>query len=294
MSLALIIFYRISVILAEASSGSSDLTVILFYTYNMESQSGRKDNPLKNECVSYSLDDLSAFIEHQANLDESLHELAVMASDILKTQNCSIMLLKEEEETGEATLRVFAHSGFLPDVAHQEAVKVKEGISGYVVASGQPLFVENIDKSEFSSIKRGRYKSAGFVAVPIIINEKVIGVINANTPVDRANIDKRDLELLKIIALLIGKSVQIIQLQGLLKSRYIQYALVQEKSADAVKIPVSAQQSPERIAKILAKTFYAEMSRAGFGSDHMLTAATEIISLLGDTLKKHSDRLKRE
>ena len=259
----------------------------------MGSITGKKEKPVEHECVSYSLADLSTFIEQQPNIDECLQELAVMAANILKIQNCSIMLVKEEEATGEAVLRVFAHSGYLPDISHQEAMKIKDGISGYVVASGQPLCVENIDKSQFSSLKKGRYKSKSFVAVPVIIQDKVVGVINANTPLDRANMGRRDLELLTVIALLIGKSIQIIQLQGLLKSKYAQYALAHENSAEGTKIPVSANQSPEKIAKILAKTFYAEMSKAGFGADHILTTATEIISLLGDKLKMHSRRHNR-
>lgn len=254
----------------------------------------KKKEPVKDEGLNRALAGLSEFIEQQTNLDECLQDLAVMAANILRTQNCSIMLIKDEEAPGEITLRVFAHSGYLPDAAHREAVKIKEGISGYVVSSGQPLFVENIDRSPFSTQKRGRYKSKGFVAVPIVIHEKVIGVINANTPIDRPNIDRRDLELLTVIALLIGKSIQVIRLQGLLKSRYLQYALAHDESAGGgPRIPVSAHQSPEKIAKILAKTFYAEMARAGFGADHMLTTATEIISLLSEKLEKHKERFDR-
>lgn len=253
----------------------------------------KKKEPKNDERLPNALAELSEFIEQQTSLDECLQDLAVMAANILKTQNCSIMLIKDEEAPGEITLRVFAHSGYLPDEAHREAVKIKEGISGYVVSSGEPLLIENIDKSPFSARKRGRYKSKGFVAVPIVIHDKVIGVINANTPLNRPNIDRRDLELLTVIALLIGKSIQVIRLQGLLKSRYLQYALAHEESVGGPRIPVSAHQSPEKIAKILAKTFYAEMARAGFGADHMLTTATEIISLLSEKLEKHKERFDR-
>jgi hypothetical protein len=46
-------------------------------------------------------------------------------------------------------------------------------------------------------------------------------------------------------------------------------------------------------ARILAKTFYAEMSKAEFGPDHMLITATEIISLLSYKVKLHKERLKK-
>jgi L-methionine (R)-S-oxide reductase len=248
---------------------------------------------VKNEDLTHKLVDLSAFIEQQTNLDDSLHELAAMAANILNVENCSIMLLKDEGNTQEFTLRVFAHSGFLPESAHREATKIKEGISGYVVATGNSLFVEDIDKSEFSKLKRGRYKSKGFIAVPILINDKVIGVINANTPNNRPNVCKKDLELLNIIALLISKSIQLIQLQSLLNSKYAQFALAQEKDSHNSNVILSISQNPGKIARILAKTFYSEMSKAGFGPDHMISTATEILSLLSDKLKMHSRRHNR-
>jgi hypothetical protein len=46
-------------------------------------------------------------------------------------------------------------------------------------------------------------------------------------------------------------------------------------------------------AKILAKTFYAEMSKAWFGLAHMLTTPTEIVSLLSHKVKMHKERPKK-
>lgn len=250
----------------------------------------KNKNLVKYQALSYKLIDLTDFLEHQKSLDECLQDLVIIAAKILQTQNCSIMLLKDDEDTGEMTLRVFAHSGYLPDVSHQEARKIKESISGYIVSTGEALFIEDIDRSKFSHLKRGRYTSKGFIAVPIRIHDKVIGVINANTPLNRSNIERKDLELLTTIALLIGKSIQVIQLQNLLRSKYAQYAIGQVRGTS---LSVSVHQSPDKIAKILAKTFYNEMSKAGFGPDHMLTTATEIVSLLSDKLKKHRNRLSR-
>jgi GAF domain-containing protein len=129
-----------------------------------------------------------------------------------------------KKDSGEIALRVFAHSGYLPDRAHQEAVKIKQGVSGYVASTGKSLLVENIDKSDFAPLKRGRYKSRGFIAAPIKLHDTVVGVINANTPIGRRNIDRRDLELLIVIALLIGKTIEVNQLQNLLQSQYVHRA----------------------------------------------------------------------
>jgi L-methionine (R)-S-oxide reductase len=250
---------------------------------------------MKNEDTTRLLVDLSAFLEKQPNLDVCLRDLAVMAANILNMENCSVMLLREEEEDGnEHRLRIFAHSGALPESAHREAMKIKEGISGYVVATGEPLFVEDIEHSRFAALKRGRYKSKGFISAPILVNKKAVGVINANTPRNRSNVRREDLELLGIIALLISKSIQLIHLQGLLNSKYAQFALaLEEKDLRSGNVGMAMSQDPDKMAKLLAKTFYNEMAKAGFGADHMISVATEILSLLTDRLHKHSQRHTR-
>ncbi len=239
------------------------------------------------------LQTLSFFMERHPSLDDCLDELAVMASHLLNTENCSIMLLRNDENEGDISLRIFAHSGHLPKEAYSEAKKLKEGISGHVAATGESIFVEDIDQSQFAPLKRGRYKSKGFMAVPIKVREKVIGVINANTPKKKPNIERKDLELLSVIALLIGKSIQVIELQNLLESRYAQMVLASSRGREGANLRVSIHQSPDKIAKILARSFFTEMLKAGFGPDHMISTATEIISLLNERLNKHGDRFRR-
>jgi signal transduction protein with GAF and PtsI domain len=229
-----------------------------------------------SEDLTYKLHHLSAFIESQVSLDANLHELVLMAANIMQVQNCSIMLLKDEEDVADITLRVFAHSGHLSEVASREAMKIKEGIAGHVVTTGRPLFIEDIDRSKYAPLKRGNYNSKGFISVPIIIHEKVAGVINANTPKRKPALTKKDFELLEVVSLLIGKSIQVIQLQNLLRSRYVQFAIVKEKEMNEVPFC----HSNDELAKILARTFYSEMIKAGFAPDHMITTATEILTLL--------------
>jgi hypothetical protein len=59
-------------------------------------------------------------------------------------------------------------------------------------------------------------------------------------------------------------------------------------------VSLSLTKEPGKVAKLLAKTFYHEMARAGFGPDHMLTTATEILSLLNEKLDKHKNRKERQ
>lgn len=235
---------------------------------------------------------LASFLEQQQSLDQCLSGLLSQASAILKCRTCSLMLFKEEGPPGDFTLRLFAKHGYLPPVASCEAVKVKEGIAGYVAASGEPLLVADITHSPFlAQARRPDDPERGFVSIPVVIGGKVVGVLNVSHPADGRTLGREDLDLASFIAILIGKSIQVIQLQNLLRSRYLQSALAQggEKAfAD------SASYAPAKLSRILAKSFYREMAQAGFGSDHIVSAATEILSQLNENLAKHKNRAGRD
>jgi len=59
-------------------------------------------------------------------------------------------------------------------------------------------------------------------------------------------------------------------------------------------VALSLSKAPGKVAKLLAKTFYHEMVKAGFGPDHMITTATEILSLLSKRLDKHKVRREKQ
>jgi hypothetical protein len=85
----------------------------------------------------------------------------------------------------------------------------------------------------------------------------------------------------------------VVQLQNLLKSRFAQLALAKESEALAGAMIPSGQDSG-KVAKFVARTFYRELTKAGFGAEQIIDTATEIISLLGAQVRSHSSRSKRQ
>jgi GAF domain-containing protein len=238
---------------------------------------------------------LASFLEQQKNLDQSLSTLVEQTAGIIKSDTCSIMLFKEEEAPGNFSLRISAQHGKLRPGASREAVKLQTGIAGHVAVTGKPLMVENIEASPFSrNARRPEDPDKGFICVPIVISDKVIGVLNISNPKDGRLFTVEDLNLAVFIAILTGKSIQLIQLQNLLRSRYIQLAIAREADSTWQGGLAAVSHDPAKISKILAKSFYKEMAAAGFGSDHIITAATEIISQLNQNLDKHKSHLERK
>jgi hypothetical protein len=68
-----------------------------------------------------------------------------------------------------------------------------------------------------------------------------------------------------------------------------------KRSTDQTIGDIVAQsiQNPSQLSKLLARSFYREMTRAGFDFNQIIGAATEIISELASNVRKHSDRNNR-
>ena len=239
-----------------------------------------RDLDFLNELV-----DLSVFLDDQNSLEASLQQLAAMVADLLATENCSIMLLKEDQQQHDVALRVVAHHGYLPDAAYRETAPLNQGIAGRVAGRREPLLISNIASSSYAASAHRR-EPGGFISVPILIGSKLIGVLNLSKPRDSRIFNQEDLKIASIVALVVGKSIQVFRLQRLLHSNFIQLALTRETQSTSRKTLTEITHHSERMTKILAKTFFREMQEAGFGTDHILTAATEIISLLNTDLAR--------
>jgi L-methionine (R)-S-oxide reductase len=234
------------------------------------------------------LHDLAGFLESEGTLEDNLRRLAETAAAMMKTERCSIMLLAEgDSETPK--LKLMASVGDMPEAAWQESPAIGEGIAGEVVRRGEALFLEDIRDSEFSG--RARKEAGGsMIAAPIWVKDRLVGVINLSGTQDGRTFDGEDLQLLEIIALFSGRTIQVVQLQNLLESRFAQIALAESAAKSAV---LQGDVQPEQVAKIVAKTFYKEMTRAGFSPNQIIQTATEIISELTDSLGKHKRRAEK-
>lgn len=217
------------------------------------------------------------------------HQVA-LAAGLVGAASCSLMLVGEQAE-GEACMSIHAHYGPLPDAALQAAIRRGEGISGRVLASGNALLVADIRESELAILaRRGPGLGRSLMCVPIRIEGRIVGVINAASGKDAAPFDDAALCLLQLVALFLARYLQARHLRHLLDSRFAQLALLQdtetETETDTALEARLAYHDPERVAKILARSFFREMQRAGFGSAQILSAASELIGQLNRDIQR--------
>lgn len=238
------------------------------------------------------LQNLSSFLE-KGNLNNNLAQLAEMTATILSAKNCSIMLLNEGK-SDNLLMNVCASYGPMPAAAYKELIGKGEGIAGYVIATGKSFLIEDINHSEFAKLaRRPSEPGKSLISSPITISGLIVGVVNISGHMCDRAFNLVDLNLLNVVALFIGKSIQAIQLQSILNSRFAQLALAQEAQSNTDASLGSVFHNPDKVAKIYAKSFYKEMTRGGFGSNQIISAASEIISQLSDNLQQHSKRIKR-
>jgi L-methionine (R)-S-oxide reductase len=238
------------------------------------------------------LQDLSQFLS-TGTLDENLREQARMTAALVGADSCSIMLLQGEDAP---RMGVAAHFGPLPPAAWGSSLAPGEGIAGLVLASGKSLLVEDILDSPFAHLAhRADDPRRSLMLAPITIDGKTVGIVNVCAPHDSAPFTEVALHMLDVIALVIGKSVQVMQLQAILNSRFTQLALLQEvQGRVGTDLASTAYQNPDQVARIMAKSLFREMTRAGFGSAQIIAAASEIIGQLNGSLQRLSVHAARQ
>ncbi len=210
--------------------------------------------------------------ESQGSMAECLDELAELTARILRAKGCTILLLSEDE-VAQAGLHDAAGFGPAPTPP--------------VIPDTQWPIPLAPPAAATAGIVRGGHGDMESMVSTIMLHQRIIGVIHASSPLQESGFGKDDLDLLGILTPLIAKSIQVIQLQNILKSRFTQIALSKSSESAIAALLSGVMPNPNQVARILAKSFYREMLNAGFNVTQVISAATEVISELTASLRKH-------
>ena len=115
-----------------------------------------------------------------SNLSELLDFFVGLVSEELGVERVSLMLL--DEKKGE--IRIVAARGLDAEVVGKVRLKVGEGIAGWVAKEGKPVLVKDVMTDPRVSRSLDSTHSKSFISapmvfsIPILLQEKVLGVIN--------------------------------------------------------------------------------------------------------------------
>jgi diguanylate cyclase (GGDEF)-like protein len=138
--------------------------------------------------------DFSKSIASVLDKEKLLHTILEKSLELLKAEQGSLMLV--DSETSE--LVVEARKTVDDAVKEKMRLKKGEGVAGIVLESGGSLLVEDIESDpRVSQQSRAHYKTKSFVSVPIKVEGRVTGVLNATDKIEGNIFNKDDLELIQ-------------------------------------------------------------------------------------------------
>jgi transcriptional regulator with GAF, ATPase, and Fis domain len=106
-------------------------------------------------------------------------------------ERCSLMLLDPHGES----LRIAAQSGIDPVVAGRVKVRVGQGIAGWVAHNRKPLYVRVKDEvPPVQRLVKESYNSDSFICVPLVFNNRLLGVLNLSNKRDGEPFEAIDLD----------------------------------------------------------------------------------------------------
>ncbi len=136
-----------------------------------------------------------------ASSGNDLQELFAQILDSIvhsaEVEVASLMLVQDD-----GCLQIASARGLPERIVSNTRVASGEGVSGHVLATGEPVLVANIEQdSRFNSLKGGmKYKNQSLLSVPIYVRDEMVGVINVNNKKSGESFDLEDQDLLVAIA----------------------------------------------------------------------------------------------
>lgn len=162
--------------------------------------------------------------------DELTQSIIDSACKLIRSDTGSLMLLNHE--TSELTIT--ASRGLAPEVVQTTRLKSGEGVAGRVVQTGKAIFVEDIETDvRFMRTNGAQYNSHSFISVPLRVKNRIIGVLNVNSPEAYRKFEERDVRLLTILADQAAITLENIELYDNLQNFYLEMVQTLARAIDA-------------------------------------------------------------
>src|ERR1700724_4499935 len=109
------------------------------------------------------------------DLDTTLRRVAELVRKVIDYEIFAILLVNEKAQD----LRIRFQVGYAREVAERVKIKIGEGVTGQAAKRGEAILVDDVSKHPeyISGAPDGRSE----LAIPLIVKNKVIGVLNLET-----------------------------------------------------------------------------------------------------------------
>jgi len=233
---------------------------------------------LSDKTVSRLREEFSRF-SPEGSVKECLDALSGVIARVLCAKGCSIVILAECD-ISQTALHNGPQFGPLPELLANKKPVI---YAAAVTEPSPPL--------DYAHEVHGTTES---MVSAIVLQGKIVGVIHASLSLEPGGFKEDDLYLFSLLTPLVTKSIQVIQLQSILNSRFAQLAIAQSNDSTIKELLNGIMQNPNQFARMLARSFYREMLHAGFSANQIVFVATELISELSSSLKKRGAKYRKQ
>ncbi|MGC8927487.1 MAG: HD domain-containing phosphohydrolase [Myxococcota bacterium] len=140
-----------------------------------------------------SLYESVAILNSSLKLEEVLNRTISIAREVLNLDNCAVLLF----DSKEGVLRISRAIGYDENIINTFKVKPGVGISGWVFEHKEGVVISNVQKDP--RYIKGVSGAISEMAVPLIVDDNVIGVLDAESKRENAFLDE-DFMMFKIFA----------------------------------------------------------------------------------------------
>ena len=226
--------------------------------------------------------EFARILEGSHDGDTRWPRLASVITEMVSAQCCWI-LLRQDDEVGGLVVHSCGSEGPLSSVALRDLSK-QDATFREALATTKSGRVELADESA-TACRRVEVAGAVIVSVPICIEDARIGTIHVRSAKTGVALSDRHIDTLRLSAFLIGKSLHLSRLQRILRSRFAQLAMMHGSAGSRMQVVQEVVKHPMGVGRLVAKSFYREMTNAGLCSNEIIAIASEIISQLSASLR---------
>lgn len=186
----------------------------------------------KSSYKSYidTLSKISTAITSDLYLEDVLKLIVTLTANVMKAKICALWLL--DQKTQE--LKIRATQSMSREYLKERSIKVGEGIVGLVAKEKKPMVIPDVSK-DIRYKEKTLAKKEGLVSmlsVPMMVKNKVIGVINCYTTTPY-KFSKSDIDLLSTVANQAAVAIENTEL--LVKTKVVQEELEARKKIERAK-----------------------------------------------------------
>ncbi len=219
------------------------------------------------------------------DLDGLLQTAARMLAENLSLQRCVITWLAEDRVTMWVRAK-YSRNGFSHAAPNMETASgvAEEGYHyGVLEAAFEP-----------GSEQRNGATVPPQITAPLRVNNQIIGYVSGS----HGKQPHFDAELFHAQCELVGRAVEFVHMRQMLASRYVSAAAGKAASGEYGNAQtldacvLQSVQNPERVARIIARSFYKDLRKAGFAAKQILLIASEIIGHLSEAFHKTKAKTK--